>query len=163
MELKYEENTQTFFCVCTYAEKDIPKAAGFMWEPRAKRWQTKIIDKAIKLAAYAHNNVRDMLAEAHQKMVESVEQSHLTDANITIPVPAGLAYLPFQKAGIAYALNKFIKDFNPDLFIYKNGFREDKDAKRSICSQFNSRSKGKNESGVGIWKDERIQGQNKQL
>ncbi len=37
----------------------------------------------------------------------AIEASRATDANIEIPCPEGLAYLPFQKAGIRYCLAKF--------------------------------------------------------
>jgi SWI/SNF-related matrix-associated actin-dependent regulator 1 of chromatin subfamily A len=37
---------------------------------------------------------------------EAVETSRATDADINIPVPEGLSFLPYQKAGIAYALKR---------------------------------------------------------
>ena len=37
----------------------------------------------------------------------AVAASHAIDADIDIPVPPGLSYLPFQKAGVFYCLKKF--------------------------------------------------------
>jgi hypothetical protein len=37
----------------------------------------------------------------------AVEASRATDAAVEIPAPDGLAYMPFQKAGIAFALRVF--------------------------------------------------------
>lgn len=37
----------------------------------------------------------------------AVAASHAIDADIDIPVPPGLSYLPFQKAGVLYCLKKF--------------------------------------------------------
>ena len=36
----------------------------------------------------------------------AVESSRATDAAVEIPVPSGLAYMPFQKAGIAFSMGK---------------------------------------------------------
>lgn len=44
---------------------------------------------------------------AGAKVLSAIEQSHAEDSDIFIPVPDGLEYLPFQKAGIAYALSVF--------------------------------------------------------
>lgn len=37
----------------------------------------------------------------------AVEASRATDADISIPCPEGLAYLPFQRAGIKFMLQRF--------------------------------------------------------
>jgi SWI/SNF-related matrix-associated actin-dependent regulator 1 of chromatin subfamily A len=37
---------------------------------------------------------------------EAVEQSRATDANVQIPAPEGLDYLPYQRAGIRYAMGR---------------------------------------------------------
>jgi len=38
---------------------------------------------------------------------KALAASRATDADVEIPAPAGLEYLPFQKAGIVYCLRKF--------------------------------------------------------
>lgn len=45
-------------------------------------------------------------AEERQAATEAQEASRATDAAITVPAPDGLAYLPYQRAGIAYAAVK---------------------------------------------------------
>lgn len=42
--------------------------------------------------------------EVVAKRAESVEASRATDAEIDVPAPDGLSYMPFQRAGIRYAL-----------------------------------------------------------
>ena len=37
---------------------------------------------------------------------QTIASSRAVDANVNIPVPSGLSYLPFQKAGIAFAMNR---------------------------------------------------------
>lgn len=94
-----------YVCVSTYAEKEIPKNAGFIWDkvvPHA--WATKIDRVAAKLADYADSTCRDTLLQVRDGQVASLAASRATDAQVSIPAPAGLAYLPYQVAGIAYAL-----------------------------------------------------------
>lgn len=98
-----------------FATKDLPKAAGFMWHGGncrsgcsacasglGKVWWTKYPEKAARLADYGTPEVKAALA----KTTEALEASKAADAEIEVPVPEGLAYLPYQKAGIAYGMNR---------------------------------------------------------
>ncbi len=92
-----------------FGDKDIVKAAGARWNPTRRTWWTDKADVAAKLAqgdAAAVAAINAERAAAHQRTVAAVEASKATDANVDIPVPHGLAYLPYQKAGIAYALDR---------------------------------------------------------
>ena len=79
------------------------KQAGFRWDRDAKVWWTTDDDKALTLLEYADKDVRQRLKGLHESMREEQEASRAVDADIDIPVPDGLDYLPFQRAGIAYA------------------------------------------------------------
>lgn len=46
---------------------------------------------------------QEMYIAAGRKILTAVEQSHAKESDAVIPCPPGLAYLPFQRAGIAYA------------------------------------------------------------
>lgn len=83
-----------------------PKAAGFRWDPTNKVWWTNDIAKAILLADYASGAVKDELAEFIKERERAFEASSATDADIDLPIPEGLEYLPFQKAGIAYGIQQ---------------------------------------------------------
>lgn len=45
-------------------------------------------------------------AEETARRARAIEESRATDANVEIPVPDGLSYLGYQRAGIRYATNK---------------------------------------------------------
>lgn len=45
--------------------------------------------------------------EEQEQIDEALESSRAADAEIDVPSPEGLDYLPFQRAGIAYALRVF--------------------------------------------------------
>lgn len=44
-------------------------------------------------------------AEEQQQRKQAIEASRATDADVDLPCPSGQAYLPYQRAGIAYCLN----------------------------------------------------------
>ena len=86
-----------------FEPRHLPKAAGFRWDAANKRWHTADVTAAAKLREYA-----DVTATAAFEQTVAVHAaakiaSRATDARIDIPAPAGLSYLPFQKAGIAFA------------------------------------------------------------
>jgi len=95
-----------FIAESKFEERHIPKAAGFRWDPKEKRWWTDDVEKASKLLEYACNGVREIIETYQQKKEQSRELSRAANADVEIPVPAGLAYLPYQKAGIAYAMQR---------------------------------------------------------
>jgi hypothetical protein len=102
--MKLIKKGDKFVAVSTYAEKDIPKGAGFRWDPANRFWWTSDLAKANSLAQFADDNVRAELEAAKRERKASIEASRAKDAGIQIPAPDGLAYLPFQKAGVAYAI-----------------------------------------------------------
>jgi SWI/SNF-related matrix-associated actin-dependent regulator 1 of chromatin subfamily A len=73
---------------CTFEERFIPKAAGFQWDPAVKRWVTESTGVAVSTGV-------DNLTERARATL---------GLDRAVPVPEGLAYLPFQSEGIAYGL-----------------------------------------------------------
>jgi SWI/SNF-related matrix-associated actin-dependent regulator 1 of chromatin subfamily A len=106
MKLLYDSREHIFFCVSTYKEKDIPKGAGFRWNPEKKRWWTGDKEKALKLIEYADKETKEALEYIEKLKEKALAASRAVDADIEIPCPGGLHYLPFQKAGIAFALER---------------------------------------------------------
>jgi SWI/SNF-related matrix-associated actin-dependent regulator 1 of chromatin subfamily A len=92
-----------------FADKDIVKAAGARWNPDRKCWWTDKPEVAEKLAQGDAAAVAAINAErqaAHERAQRAVDASRATDAAIDLPVPEGLAYKPYQRAGIAFALDR---------------------------------------------------------
>jgi len=99
-----------------FADKHVPKEAGFWWHGGGcrntciacknglplKRWWTPKPEVAGKLIADADALAKAALA-THMK---ALEMSRAADADIEPPCPEGLAYLPYQNAGIAYAMHR---------------------------------------------------------
>lgn len=115
MKLEIHTNGKVFAATADFAAKDTLKAAGFWWHGGGCRpncgaceaglkkvWWTPRKDVAARLVKYANPEAAKLLSE----QVESVALSSATDADVEIPVPEGLEYLPFQRAGIAYAMKR---------------------------------------------------------
>jgi len=106
VRLLYNEKDKYFFCISTYEEREIPKSANFTWNPKLKLWTTGTFRNAEKLISYAPEEVQTLIKQKCSDLDYAISLSSQTDADIEIPVPEGLEYLPFQKAGIAYASRK---------------------------------------------------------
>lgn len=88
------------------AVKAVP---GRRWDPGRKVWTVPIGSPELqafveRTSAIGDADVLAEVAGAAQARLDSAEASRATSADIDIPVPAGLALLPYQRAGVAYAL-----------------------------------------------------------
>jgi len=85
--------------ISSYEERAIVKAAGFRWDPNARIWYTTDLARAAQLVKYADETCQEELVAAAYE----AEMSRMADLDVEIPSPEGLDYMPFQRAGIAYA------------------------------------------------------------
>lgn len=104
MKLIYDNNR--FIAITKYEEKDIPKEAKFRWDATKKYWWTTDIINAAKLINYADEKCKKKIEELLKQREEALQASRAISVDIDIPAPNNLDYLPFQKAGIAYALKR---------------------------------------------------------
>ncbi len=95
-----------FVLQCRYEDKDTAKSAGMRWNPTARVWATNDIVVARKLRQYADEETIKKLEAETEKVKAVIEESRATDSNVSIPAPAGLEYMPFQRAGIAFASSR---------------------------------------------------------
>lgn len=89
----------------SYEQRAIPKSAGFRWDPASKQWYTT--DAAVAATLSDPEAAVKLQTEVEAKQAEraaTVEASRAATCDITVPCPEGLAYLPYQVAGINCAL-----------------------------------------------------------
>ena len=99
-----------FVYVCNPYDNNIPKTLGFHYDPHNKLWWTGLISVAKGVEKWSDAKAKAKFCEES----DIVKQSWATDAALNIPVPDGIdpltgkpfAYLPFQKAGIAYTARR---------------------------------------------------------
>ena len=109
MVLSYSHKKALFYCRPTFDERHLPKNAGFEFVLDAKAWVTASPYVAFVLRDHADDEVKKMLAP----MTEAYDLSWATGCGYNPPVPAGCELLPYQKAGVDFALNAFTKRRSP--------------------------------------------------
>jgi SWI/SNF-related matrix-associated actin-dependent regulator 1 of chromatin subfamily A len=90
---------------CTYQEKDIPKNIGFKWDKTLRHWYTFDVHIANKLVSYSDEITLNNINFDLRLKEDSLNNSQLSNSDIDVPHNDGLNYLPYQKAGIKYALD----------------------------------------------------------
>jgi len=88
-----------------YSEREIPKRAGWRWDPDRYCWWTNDASKAAALAEYASGAMRDRLLQLREQHKKNLEASRAADADVEVVVPAGLELRPYQRAGVAWLLS----------------------------------------------------------
>jgi len=106
MSARVEASGSLFYALCQYGEHLPFKNAGFRWNKDARRWETTDPAIAGRFEKLFGDSAKSLLTKIDDEKRGKVAASRATEAAIEIPVPDGLAYLPFQKAGIAYMLGR---------------------------------------------------------
>lgn len=103
--LTYTEQKNFVFQNLSYDDRFIAKNAGFRWNPTAKQWYATDINSVEKVKNYCDEKAITAIESIKNEKIVEIESSRAIDNNIEFPAPNGLAYLGYQKAGIAYAIN----------------------------------------------------------
>jgi SWI/SNF-related matrix-associated actin-dependent regulator 1 of chromatin subfamily A len=106
MRIYRNHERERWEAISNFDERDTLKAARWLWDPIHRTWWSKIAENAIKLIEYADDATRTELNAAWETLANRVEASNAADSDVKLPVPAGHEYRPFQRAGIAAALER---------------------------------------------------------
>ena len=79
------------------------KQAGFRWNPDVRQWETTDPYRARQFRTHADVPCRVHLEALIAEQERTKVLSKAKDLDIDLPCPAGEAYMPFQRAGIAFA------------------------------------------------------------
>jgi len=101
-----KKDAKRWIAESTYQEKDILKAASWRWSPEDKAWWTDDPTKAAKLIEFADEGTKGELEAIANERTAKLNASAATTADITVPAPEGLEYMPFQRAGIAFGMDR---------------------------------------------------------
>ena len=99
-------NSGYFIWSSAPGEHYLARTAGFTFSTARNYWWTRDWKLAYKLVAYADGSCEAILSPHFEDAKAALMASHATDAAIEIPSPPGLEYMPFQRAGIAYAMER---------------------------------------------------------
>lgn len=113
--LKMEFKNNQYQCHTVFEYKDYPKDAGFRWEKRNKYWHTdsiiltKNLIDTLNKDKFSFEKTEAFTAQ-YDKEVKTLKANLKAASKVAStfksPVPVGLDYLPYQKAGIEYASKK---------------------------------------------------------
>lgn len=88
------------------SDKDIPKSAGFRWDRDAGRWTTRSPAVASRLIDYADDVAREILQQHIAATSGAIAASKAVSTDSVIPCGDGYEFLPYQRAGIAFASSR---------------------------------------------------------
>ena len=90
----------------TFEERLIFKRNKWKVDPRAKCWWTDDIERALAVKEHAIGDAKEHLDNALAVRQAAVDASWAEDTVADFPAPEGKAYMPFQRAGIEYAVQR---------------------------------------------------------
>jgi SWI/SNF-related matrix-associated actin-dependent regulator 1 of chromatin subfamily A len=104
-QLRYDTKIRRFVFDCEKEERFPASYAGFKYNhPSAPyQWTTEQPDIAIKLAEFVYD---PFTVGKLNEYIDAYNASMATTADVDIPSPKGMNYLPYQKAGIVYAAER---------------------------------------------------------
>lgn len=82
------------------------KRAKWKFDFRKKVWWTDDIEKARLLRDWAIGDAKEHLENAERVRQAAVDASWAEDTGTDFPAPEGFSYMPFQRAGIEYAIKR---------------------------------------------------------
>jgi SWI/SNF-related matrix-associated actin-dependent regulator 1 of chromatin subfamily A len=104
--MRIEKDGDLFVAYIKFEERGPFKRGGWDWNAARRKWVTSSRLKASEFRAFAVGPAREELEAFHRGEGAVIAASMAIDnTDISIPAPEGRAYLPFQRAGIAYAVS----------------------------------------------------------
>lgn len=92
---------------CAFASDPVAmQSAGWRWNKLRCCWYTSDQLKAMQFRQFAVGAARVRLDKLAASRAAAIADSHAVDAQIDIPAPEGLAYRPYQLAGINFMLGR---------------------------------------------------------
>lgn len=95
----------------TYDNKETLKRFGFQWDAEKKAWyclpENQRLAGLRPLTPSISPEAKAKFEEFEARRLEAISASRAVDAAIDVPSPAGLTFLPYQKAGVAFVLRVF--------------------------------------------------------
>ena len=92
-----------FYCRCARPKHYVPRRLAFRRDEERDLWYTRDTFLALKLLRYADDAAKTVLLPYRKELRRRLKLSRALDSDVQIPVPRGLKYFPYQRAGIAYA------------------------------------------------------------
>lgn len=110
MNLGFDQGTGDYYLICQYDfdAASFGRQMGFLYDKSKRRWVTRNLALAHNLGHLADANARMALAGDEAELRRQFANSTASHAEFYVPRPSHQPYdyYPYQKAGIAYALER---------------------------------------------------------
>lgn len=107
IKIEFSEKLNMFVCYCDFAEKEIPKRAGFVWDKTNKVWVTPWAITAQKLVRHNPDAASSKaVMEGLSRALQNVAKSNALYSDFEVPAPEGLTYREYQRAGVEFMRNR---------------------------------------------------------
>lgn len=100
MQLSYSQKRNLFYVQCSYEERSIPRQMGFEFVERARAWCTRSPFVAFSLREHADASAKPFFASLEFRYAKS----WAIETEYDPPVPSGCELMPFQRAGVEWAV-----------------------------------------------------------
>lgn len=103
MQIDYKRG---LYVATNVADRDLDGMLARGWKPKDGALVTSHIKNVTTYAEHAVGEAKKKVEPYVQKKLETLQPSFALDCDGTFPAPDGLAYRPYQRAGIAYGLQR---------------------------------------------------------
>jgi len=105
IRLKYTKNL--YWVKTSWEDRRKPQEAGFKWNKANHLFWTNDPVRARGFLEYAVDaTTRQKLTADLAAIEQAMAQSRASNSDLAVPAPPGLSYLPFQVAGVEYAISR---------------------------------------------------------
>lgn len=104
--ITFDEATGLFVARIAYSERAYAQGAGFMWSTERRRWETPDVEPVGLAPFLKDDKAQARIASLAGDIEYAIVQSYAPGSDFDLPVPEGLSYLPYQRAGIEYAVQR---------------------------------------------------------
>lgn len=91
---------------CAFSEKDFFQKGGWKYNFKRRKWVTSETELALPLRRFAVGKAKEHLDNVMELADAAHDASWAEETDAEFPSPEGLTYMPFQKAGIEYAIER---------------------------------------------------------
>ena len=102
--MRIEKVGDLFVAYIKFEQRGEFKRAGWIWNVTLRKWVTGSVQKASDWKEFAVGDARNEIESFLAGEGAIVQASKASDSDIVVPSPPGKEFLPFQRAGIAYAV-----------------------------------------------------------
>jgi len=104
--MRIEKHRNKFVAYIPFSMKENFRDGGWLWDKDLKKWITFDIKKAALWHDFAVGVARKELDDYKSGLTGAVADSMKEESDFHVPTPDGLSLLPFQIAGVEYAVKR---------------------------------------------------------